>query len=82
KDSAIDYTIKFQEIASELVWNDVVLISQYHRGFKIEVVKAMDLLSDIPTTFIAFSKKAIELDLKQYTSYLDLQNRSSTHHLK
>ncbi|KAF9916109.1 hypothetical protein FBU30_001549, partial [Linnemannia zychae] len=69
-------------IASELVWNDVALISQYCRGLKVEVVKAMDVLSDIPTTFAAFSKKAIELNLKQYASYLDLQNRSSIHHLK
>ncbi|KAF9914460.1 hypothetical protein FBU30_002546, partial [Linnemannia zychae] len=49
KGSAIDYTTKFQEIASELAWNDAALISQYRRGLKVEVVKAMDLLSDVPT---------------------------------
>ncbi|KAF9914583.1 hypothetical protein FBU30_002492, partial [Linnemannia zychae] len=64
KGSAIDYTIKFQEIASELVWNDAALILQYHRGLKIEVVKTMDLLSNDPTIFAAFSKKAIKLNLK------------------
>ncbi|KAF9917457.1 Retrotransposon-derived protein peg10 [Linnemannia zychae] len=80
KGSAIDYTTKFQELASDLDWNDPALISHYRRGLKAEVVKVIDILPNIPITFTSFVQKAIEIDSKQYASYLDLHNRSSTTH--
>jgi hypothetical protein len=80
KESAIDYTNKFQEIASDLEWNDAALIAHYCRGLKHDVIKAIDMLETTPTTFATFTQKAINVDSKQYTSHLELRNRSS-HHL-
>jgi hypothetical protein len=43
----------------------------------VDVIKAIDMLENVPNTFSAFTQKAIELDSKQYASYLELRNRSS-----
>jgi hypothetical protein len=76
KGSAVDYVNKFQELSSDLGWNDSALIAHFRRGLKIEVVKAIDMLETTPTTFPAFVQKAIDLDTKQYATFLELKNRS------
>jgi hypothetical protein len=78
KDSAVDYTNKFQELSSDLGWNDSALIAHYRRGLKINVVKAIDMLETVPTTFSAFMQKAIDVDTKQYASFLELRHRDRT----
>lgn len=77
KGSAIDYTNKFLELSSDLTgWTDAPLITHYRRGLKPEVVRAIDALQVIPTTFPDFTQKAIEIDSKQFATFLELQNRS------
>jgi hypothetical protein len=77
KGSAVDYTNKFLELSSDLSgWTDAPLITHYRHGLKPEVVKAIDGLQVVPATFSEFTQKAIELDSKQYATYLELQNRS------
>lgn len=78
KGSAVDYTNKFQELASDLEWNDSALIAHYRRGLKPDVIKAIDMLDTIPTMFASFTQKAIDVDSKQYASHLELRNRSSS----
>ncbi|KAI1286598.1 hypothetical protein EDD11_010608, partial [Mortierella claussenii] len=78
KGSAVDYTNKFQELASDLEWNDSALIAHYRRGLKVDVIKAIDMLETVPTEFSAFTQKAIDLDSKQYASHLELRSRSAS----
>jgi hypothetical protein len=78
KGSAVDYTNKFLELSSDLSgWTDAPLITHYRRGLKPEVVRAIDGLQVVPATFPEFTQKAIELDSKQYATFLELQNRPS-----
>jgi len=78
KGSAVDYTNKFLELSSDLSgWTDAPLIAHYRRGLKSEVVRAIDGLQIVPATFSEFTQKAIDLDSKQYATFLELQNRSS-----
>jgi hypothetical protein len=76
KGSAVDYTNKFLELSSDLSgWTDAPLITHYRRGLKPEVIKAIDGLQVIPTTFSTFTEKAIEIDSRQFATFLELQNR-------
>jgi hypothetical protein len=66
--SALDYTNKFINIAADVKWstNDDAMISAYRLGLKEAVLEVL-ARDEEPTTFVAFSQLAIEIDTRQYS---------------
>jgi hypothetical protein len=77
KGSAMDYTNKFVELASDTNWNDSAKISQYRIGLK-DAVQDMIALAEEPTGFSAFTTLAINIDKRQYARYVEKQHGSNT----
>lgn len=77
KGSAMDYTNKFLELATETDWNDAAKISQYRLGLK-DAVQDMLALADEPKDFASFTTKAISIDKRQYARSVEKQNNQST----
>lgn len=75
--SAMDYTTKFREIASDLAFNDAALIDQYRLGLKDEVLDTIDDQDRIPTTFEDYAALAITIDNRKYARSLDKKSRNT-----
>ena len=75
--SAMDYTNKFLELASETSWNDAAKISQYRLGLK-DAVQDILSLTDEPTDFSTFASKAINIDKRQYARHVEKQNSQNS----
>lgn len=78
KGSAMDYTTKFREIASDLSFNDAALIDQYRLGLKDEVIDTIEDQDNVPTTFEEYAALAITVDNRKYARSLDKKNRNTT----
>ncbi|KAG0296999.1 hypothetical protein BGZ98_000733, partial [Dissophora globulifera] len=61
KGSALDYTNKFMELATDVNWNDEALIAQYRMGLK-DCVQDTIGEYDEPKTFVAFCEKATDIN--------------------
>jgi hypothetical protein len=77
KGSAMDYTNKFLELASETSWNDAAKISQYRLGLK-DAIQDVLALTDEPTDFSTFTSKAINIDKRQYARYVEKQTSQNS----
>lgn len=77
KGSAMDYTNKFLELASETDWNDSAKISQYRLGLK-DAVQDILALTDEPTDFATFTSKAINVDKRLYARQVEKQNGNNS----
>lgn len=76
KGSAMDYTNKFVELASDTDWNDSAKISQYRLGLK-DAVQDQMAFAEEPKEFPAFAKLAINLDKRLYARFMEKQNSHS-----
>jgi len=77
KHSAMDYTNRFLELASETDWNDSAKISQYRLGLK-DTVQDILALTDEPTDFATFTSKAINIDKRLYARQVEKNSQTSS----
>jgi hypothetical protein len=75
--SAMDYTNRFLELASETDWNDAAKISQYRLGLK-DTVQDILALTDEPTDFATFTSKAINIDKRLYARQVEKNSQNSS----
>lgn len=77
KHSAMDYTNRFLELASETDWNDSAKISQYRLGLK-DTVQDILALTDEPADFATFTSKAINIDKRLYARQVEKNSQTSS----
>lgn len=77
KGSAMDYTNRFVELASDTDWNDSAKISQYRVGLKDPVQDMIALTPTEPKDFASFSALAIDIDKRQYARHMEKQHTAS-----
>ena len=65
--SAMDYTIQFQTYATQIKWNNKVLIAQYRQRLKVEVQSVIILIKD-SKDIRKLIKQAIKVDNRIYQS--------------